>query len=178
MAKAVRLSPPLMFTFREAFRVKDARAREDKRDPHGARVLATRRSLRAAVTEPQLRAQLSRDLETLLNTTNFASTVDLTGFDAVRRSIVNFGVPDIVHRTIEDSGTDNIAGEIETAVTTYEPRMLRNTVRVRRDDAADLGAHEIRFIVTGDMACDPVATPIQFVADLEVVSGKLAVEKK
>ena len=176
--RGMRLSPPLMFAFREAFRVKDARTREQRREQDSERVVATRRSVRASVSEPQLRAQLSRDLDTLLNTTNLASAIDLEPFPAVACSIVNFGIPDIVHRTIEDAGTDQVAEEIERAVTTFEPRLIRHTVKVRRDMTVDLGAHEIRFVVSGDMACDPVAVPIQFVADLEVVSGKLAVEKR
>lgn len=177
-AKGVRLSPPLMFAFREANRAGDSRQHMDERDTGGDRVLATRRSLRAAVSENQLRAQLARDLDNLLNTTNFESANDLGPCDHVRRSIVNYGLPDIVHRTIEEAGTEFVADEILTAVVTYEPRLIRKSVRVIRDTNVDPGANNIRFLVSGEMSCDPVAVPVQFVADLEVVSGKLAVNKR
>lgn len=178
VAKGVRLSPPLMFAFREAHRENDSSKRIDDRDEGGDRVLSTRRSLRAAVSENQLRMQLSRDLDSLLNTTNFESAVDLGSLSFVRSSIVNYGIPDIVHRTIEDVGTEFVADEIQTAVTTYEPRLIRRSVKVTRDDSVDPGANNIRFLVSGEMSCDPVAVPVQFVADLEVVSGKLAVSKR
>ena len=176
--KATRLSPPLMFAFREAFRVKDSKVSINERDADGKRVLATRRSLRASVSEVELRAQLARDLDTLMNTTNLESALPLGYCTHVRRSIANFGIPDIVHRTIEENDTEFITGEIETAVTTFEPRLIRKTVRVKRDHSVDPGAHNLRFVVHGEMSCDPVAVPVQFVADLEIVSGKMTVSRR
>jgi len=167
-----------MFAFRESFRMKDSRQRVDERDEAGDRVISTKRSLRAAVSEGQLRGELARDLDNLLNTTNLESALDLGYCDHVRSSIANYGIPDIVHRTIEDVGTEFVADEIQTAVVTFEPRLIRRTVKVRRDETVDEGANNIRFLVSGEMSCDPVAVPVQFVADLEVVTGKLAVIKR
>lgn len=174
-SKTDRLSPPVMFAFREAHQEKDARKALDLRDEAGVRVIAGRRSVKTAVTETQLRAQLSRDLNTLLNTVNLDSAYDLSGLDRVRDSILNFGIPEISDRTIDEDRTADIVTEIETALSTFEPRLIRNTIKVRRDESVDPDSLRIRFIVTGDMSCDPVAVPVEFVADMEIDSGKLLV---
>ena len=176
--KGTRLSPPLMFAFRQAHKEKDARKKLDSRDEAGTRVIATRRSLKASVNETQLRAQLSRDLDTLMNTTNMQSANDISDFPFVTRSIVNFGIPDIVNRTIDEVRTASIVDEIRTAIIVYEPRLIRKTISVARDDAIDVAELRIRFYVKGEMSCDPVAVPVEFVADLEVASGKLAITKR
>jgi type VI secretion system protein ImpF len=177
--KSTRLGLPLMFAFRDAHEAKDAKVAGPGRTkaPEG-RVVASRASLRASITEPQLRAELSRDLDALLNTTNLASAIDLSEHEEVRRSIVNFGLPDVVNRTIDENRANDIVDEIREAVATFEPRIIRKTLTVSRDDTIDAATLAIRFIVTGEMSCNPVAVPVQFIADLEVGTGKLGIRKR
>ena len=178
-SKPTRLSPPLMFAFRESFREKDARKAIDDRDKGGTRIVAQRRLMRTSVSEPQLRAQLGRDLDTLLNTVNFGSVEDLSDMPHVRGSIVNFGLPDIVNRTIDEARIEQIVDEIATAVMNFEPRLVRRSIRVRREESGDDEASlNLRYVVSGDMSCDPVSIPVEFLADLEVDSGKMTVAKK
>jgi type VI secretion system protein ImpF len=172
-SKSDRLSPPLMFAFREAHREKDARKQIDLRDESGVRILAGRRTIRGSITESQLRAQLAIDLTALMNTVNLHTTLDLAPFPDVRVSILNFGIPEISNRTIDEYRTADIVTEIETALLTYEPRLIPNTIQVARDETIDESTLGIRFIVTGEMACDPVAVPVHFVADLEIDTGKV-----
>src|SRR3954451_8979360 len=104
--KRDRLSPPLMLAFRSAHEARDARKKLNLRDEFGERVIAGRRSAgRFPISETLLRREVSHDLETLLNTIALESTLDLSDRDCVRRSILNYGFPDIVHRSI-DEGTD------------------------------------------------------------------------
>ena len=51
--------------------------------------------------------------------------------------------------------------------------------RVRREESGDDEASlNLRYVVSGDMSCDPVSIPVEFLADLEVDSGKMTVAKK
>jgi len=177
--KTTRLGLPLMFAFRDAHAQKDAKMLRTSRGKVAeGRVVASRASLNASITEPQLRAELARDLDSLLNTTNLGAVIDLSEHDEVRRSIVNFGLPDIVNRTIDESRTNDIVGEIKEAVTLYEPRIIARTIRVQRDMSIDPATLAVRFIVNGEMACNPVAVPVEFIADLEVGTGKLGIRKR
>jgi type VI secretion system protein ImpF len=128
-----RLSPPLMYAFRGAHQARDAKVKLDLRDEAGERVIAGRRTaVRTAITEPTLRREVARDLDSLMNTIAMESSEDLEPFDHVRKSILNFGLPDIAHRTIDELGVDDIAEEIRSALVRYEPRLIRETIRVAK----------------------------------------------
>lgn len=176
--KKTRLSPPLMFAFRDAHRSRDSRLSVGQSSSSGTEVLSSRKSVRIGISETQLRGELTRDLDMLMNTTNLGSTIDLSAAPEVERSIVNYGLPDIVNRTIDENRVDNIVDEIKAAIFAFEPRLIAGTLGVARDELADAGVLAIRFNVTGEMSCDPVAVPVQFVADLEVGSGKLSIKKR
>lgn len=177
-SKSDRLSPPLMFAFREAHRARDAKKQLDVRDETGVRVIAGRRSLRASVTERQLRTQLSKDLDALMNTVNLGSAVNIEGLEHVTCSILNYGLPEISNRSIDEMGNSAIVEEIRTALLSFEPRLLRESVRVSRDQSVDIATLNMRYVVSAEMACDPIAVPVEFVADLEISSGKLMISKQ
>src|SRR6266699_6065785 len=102
-----RLSPPLMHVFRSAHEAKDAKKTIELRNEHGERVLAGL-SLRPrqVITEPGLRREVGRDVDNLLNSIALESTIDMTDAPFARNSIVNFGIPDIAHRTIDEAAVD------------------------------------------------------------------------
>jgi type VI secretion system protein ImpF len=80
---------------------------------------------------------------------------------------LNFGLPDLVHRSIDETGVEDIKGEIEVAMMTYEPRMVRDSVHAARDTKIDPAELKVRFVVQAELRCDPVDVPIEFIADLD-----------
>jgi len=117
IGKKERLSPPLMHAFRSAFEARDSRKKLDLRDESGERMIATRRTAaRVAITEPTLRREVSRDLDALMNTIALESTQDLRSSEHVRKSILNFGFPDIAHRSIDEISVNDVSHEIRGSV--------------------------------------------------------------
>jgi type VI secretion system protein ImpF len=176
--KKDRLSPPLMFAFRSAHAARDAKKKIDLRDEAGERIIASRRTTgRSPITENTLRKEVGRDLESLMNTISFESSEDLGSFDHVRKSILNYGLPDITHRTIDEVGVGDVVQELKTALLQYEPRLMPQSIQVARDTS--LSAHElkVRFVVRADLCCEPVNVPVEFVADIELDSGKIQVDR-
>lgn len=172
-----RLSPPLMHVFRAAHQAKDAKIALDIRNEAGERILASRRlRARQVVTESVLRQEVSRDLDALLNTVAMESTIDLKDLPLVRKSILNFGIPDVAHRTIDESGLTEIPDEIRAAIINYEPRLAKGTVQVERDMSVDAAELRVRFIVRADLTCDPVNVPVEFVADV-LDTGKIFIKR-
>ena len=171
-----RLSPPLMFVFRAAHAARDGKAggSDAKRGAGGAR---SRQSQRVAVTEQTLRREVARDLETLMNCVSMDSTIDLTDFPAVRKSILNFGFPDIAHRTIDELAVSDLDAEIEGVLKLYEPRLLTTSLRVTRDKRVRTDELKIRYIVHADLTCEPLNVPLQFVADVDATSGKIQIQR-
>jgi type VI secretion system protein ImpF len=122
-----------------------------------------------------LQEEVVRDLVILLNTTNLESTVDLEGHESVRRSILNYGIPDIAHRTIDELGVADIAAEIEQALMQFEPRLARESLRVERDLHAETSELKLRFLVRADLLSDPLNVPVEFFAEVQADSGKIVV---
>jgi type VI secretion system protein ImpF len=172
--KKNRLSPPLMYAFRGAHEARDAKTKLDLRDEAGERVIAGRRTaVRTAITEPTLRREVARDLDSLMNTIAMESSENLERFAYVRKSILNFGLPDIAHRSIDDVGVQDIAEEIRAALIHYEPRLIPETIRVRKASEIDEAELKVRFVVRADLLCEPLNVPVEFVADLELDSGSI-----
>lgn len=174
--KKDRLSPPLIFAFRSAHEARDAKKKHDLRDESGERVLSSRRTAaRAAITESMLRREVARDLDSLVNTIALESSEDLEPFEYARRSIINHGLPDIAHRSIDEISVNDVGHEIVNALMNFEPRLVKETVKVRRDEEVeDL---RVRFVVRADLACYPLHVPIEFIADVEVDTGKIMISR-
>lgn len=171
-----KTSVPLMHAFRAAFEAHDAKVRADLRDDAGERVIAARRSrARGAIGELTLRREVARDLESLLNTVSLASSLDLSDAPEVARSILNFGLPDLVHLSIDDQRVDGIGKDLAEALRTFEPRLAPDSVSVTRDSSASVAGLALRFMVRADLVSDPVNVPLEFVADVELDSGKIRV---
>lgn len=173
-----RLAPPLMYAFRSAHAARDATTKIDQRDEAGERVIAGRRTAgRSPITESMLRREVAHDLEALMNTVALESADDLSDFEGVRKSILNFGLPDIVHRTIDEASVDDVNTEIETVLKHFEPRLAPDTVHAVRDKAVDKAELKVRFVVQADLRCEPVNVPVEFVADVDVDGNAIQINR-
>lgn len=166
-----------MQVFRTAHEAKDAKQKIDQRNEAGDRVIASRRlRARQVITESMLRREVSRDLDALLNTVALEATVDMENAPNVRKSILNFGLPDIALHTIDETAVDEIPDEIRTAIVNFEPRIAADSLRITRDKQVDPVELKIRFVIRGELVCHPVHVPVEFVADI-VESGKIVVNR-
>lgn len=166
-----------MQVFRTAHEAKDAKLKIDQRNEAGDRLIASRRlRARQVITESTLRREVSRDLDALLNTVALQATIDMENAPNVRKSILNFGLPDIAIRTIDENGLDEIPGEIRTAIVNYEPRIAPDTLRIERDKELDPAELKIRFVIRGELVCHPVHVPVEFVADI-IEAGKVVINR-
>ncbi len=178
ISSKTRLSPPLMHVFRAAHEAKDAKKRTDVRSEGGDRTVVSRRlRVGQVITEPVLRREVTRDLETLLNAIALESTIDMSEAEYARKSILNFGLPDITHRTIDETGVDEIPDEIRAAIINFEPRLAAASIHVERDTSVDPVELKVRFIVRADLTCDPINVPVEFIADV-IDTGKILVNRR
>jgi type VI secretion system protein ImpF len=178
LKKDERLAPPLMFAFRAAHEKRDAKKTMDLRDASGQRVLASRRAAtRAPISETGLRREVNADIVDLLNTVNLNSALDLSEAPEVARSVLNFGFPDLSTRTIDEHRVLEISREIEQALMTFEPRLAGNTLSVGRNPLIDAEALRIKFFIKADLRAEPLDVPVEFVAEVELDSGKIRVDR-
>jgi type VI secretion system protein ImpF len=179
LSKNDRLAPPLMYAFRAAHEKRDAKQKLDLRDEGGDRVIAARRvTTRGPISESGLRREVMTDLAGLLNSTNLDSAEDLSSAPAVRKSILNYGFPDLASRTLDENGVHDIAREIEIALADFEPRLARQSIQARRDTTIGADELKVRFVVKADLRARPVNVPVEFIAEVEVDSGKIKIDRK
>ena len=173
-----RLAPPLMYAFRTAHEKRDAKQNLDLRDEGGERVIAARRvTTRGPISESGLRREVMTDLVGLLNSTNLDSAEDLSSTPAVKQSILNFGFPDLASRTPFSSSVRAVAREIEIALSDFEPRLARQSIHASRDMTIGADELRVRFVVKADLRARPVNVPVEFIAEVELDSGKIKIDR-
>jgi type VI secretion system protein ImpF len=170
---ANRFQIPVMFAFRDAFDAKDARRRIEERR-NGEKVISGRGSLkRRGADETVLKRNLAVDLLALVNTIDLGSAIDLEEFEHVGRSVLNFGLRDVAHLTSQEVGVETIARGLSAALVNHEPRLDPETLQVARDQDFDEVNQRIRYTVSAEMSCTPLDIPIEFVAEVDIGSGKV-----
>jgi type VI secretion system protein ImpF len=153
VTRKTRLAPPLMHVFRAAHAAKDAAKKIDMRTESGERTIAGRRlPARQVITESELRRDVVQDLAALLNTVAMESTVDLSEAEEIRKSILNFGLPDISNCTIDAAGMRELPEQIRRVIVNYEPRLAGASLSVERDMSVNADELRVRFIVRADIA--------------------------
>jgi len=166
-----------MQAFRAAHRSRDAKAPADIREG-GERVLSSRRmSSRAPISESELRKIVIADVGALLNTVNFDSAQDLSETPEVIKSVLNFGFPDLARLSIDENAVLRVAQELEQALREFEPRLVRGSIAARRDDTVSPDELRVRFLVSAALRMHPVDVPVQFVAEVELDSGKIRIDR-
>jgi type VI secretion system protein ImpF len=172
-----RLAPPLMHAFRAAHRERDAAVPVDIRED-GERVLAPRRvTTRAPISEAELRRLVGSDISALLNTVNLDSAADLANAPEVRKSILNFGFPDLASLSIDENKVFGVAKQLETVLRDFEPRLAAQSIKIRRDETVSAEELRVRFLVSAELRAEPVDVPVEFIAELELDSGKIKIDR-
>lgn len=176
LPKTSRMRAPLMSVFRNAHAERDSKRQLDLRDEHGERIVAGRRSKgRSEISEQTLQRAVAGDIETLLNAVHLDATVDLSDFPAVQRSVLNYGMADVAHRSLQDWGVNEVSAELKEALLNFEPRLISDSIAVERDLGIDDAELRVRFVVRADLACEPLNIPVQFIAELERESGQVTI---
>lgn len=180
--KSNRLSPPLIWAFRSAAERRDSRKPHEMREADdGQLTIASKKgSAAASITEAVLRQEVWHDIENLLNSVALESTEQaIARAPHARSSIINFGIPDMSHRSIDEllANDRGMERQIEAALRVFEPRLVPSSIRVRRDTAVDATALKVRFLVNADLVCRPVDIPVEFTADVDLVSCRFAISR-
>jgi len=169
---SAQFQAPLMSAFRDAYEARDAKEHVNK-VVDGERIIDGRQSRQRRGDEVALKRDLSIDLINLLNTIDLASVVDLKQFPYVSHSVLNYGMRDVTHLTSDEVGVDDIRDQLLTALRDHEPRINPDSVNVDKHVVADDVNQKVRFAVSGEMFFSPVDVAVEFVAELEVSSGKM-----
>ena len=140
----------------------DRQARVESRDK---RVLSMR-GLRRAVL---------RDLGWLLNTVGLGALQALDGHPLVSQSVLNFGLPDLAGKTASGLDRAALARRIRQAIWDFEPRILRDTVRVvaLAPGGAGMAPNQVAFEIHGELWGQPLPERLYVKTELDLELGEI-----
>jgi type VI secretion system protein ImpF len=120
-----------------------------------------------------LKAAVARDLEALLNTRREALDELPVELREVRRSLVNYGIPDLTHHAVANpDGREAIRQVLEASIATYETRLAGVRVFVEPPETA---GRRLRFRVDATLEVPPAREPVRFAAELQVSTRQYVV---
>ena len=124
----------------------------------------------------KLRECVLRDLSWLLNTVNMTTTEDLDNFPEVSHSVLNYGMPDLSGRTASSVDIHALERLMRQAIIDYEPRLLRNTVKVTLKLAeSQMNHNAMTFIIEGELWAQPVPLQMYMKTEIDLEMGSVTV---
>ena len=122
----------------------------------------------------ELKASVLRDLEWVLNTRRGVdSDVELT--PEVRRSVFNYGLPDIGSMGTASPDTHRLLVEnVEETVELFEPRL--SNVRTTLAEAQGPGQQELHILIEATLEMDPSPEQVAFDTVIDVSTGRFSLE--
>ncbi|MCE6982396.1 type VI secretion system baseplate subunit TssE, partial [Pseudomonas frederiksbergensis] len=108
----------------------------------------------------QLKASVLRDLTWLLNTTSLLDAAATLNTQA-GNSVVNYGLPALAGNSASNIDISALESIIYQAIATFEPRILRSSLRVRAQVApGEMNHNALSFEIEGDLWAQPAALPL------------------
>jgi type VI secretion system protein ImpF len=107
----------------------------------------------------QVKVAVGRDLENLLNTKNYVSSL-CSEYRELNSSVFVYGMPDFTSANPKSpSVRHKLRRELEKAIAQFEPRLRNVIVRV---DEQGPGERNLRFKINALLYLDPASEPVTF----------------
>lgn len=124
----------------------------------------------------QIRESVRRDLAALLNSVHLAALVDLERYPEAARSVINFGIPDLAGHTASSVDVAKLEQLLRQAIWDFEPRLIRNSVKVRMIANDNLNKHNsMQFIIEAELWAQPVPLQLFLKSQIDLEDGNVMV---
>jgi len=130
------------------------------------------------LSHQQYKEAVIRDLSWLLNTVSLDSTVDLSHYPEIKRSVLNFGMPDISGHTSSSINTHRLQKAIERVIYEFEPRIIPNTLEVKvRSDSSKMAHNSLVFEIEGVVFGQPMPFSVRLRSELDLECCEFAIDE-
>ena len=124
----------------------------------------------------KLKQSVMRDLEWLLNTGCLETTQDLDDYPQVKKSVLNYGLPDLSGTTASNVDSTTLERMLRQAIINFEPRILANSLKVR---VANRDKHNnIIFEIEGELWSQPTPERLYLKTILDLELGSVEVKSE
>lgn len=125
-----------------------------------------------AISMRRLRQMVLRDLASLLNTTNLATTEDLAPYPEVERSVLNYGLSELSGHLVSGMDLNRLERMVRQAVQNFEPRILPQTVKVRSiRDTGKESHNRLIFEIEGQLWAVPTPSHMLIKTQIDLEEG-------
>lgn len=126
----------------------------------------------------RLREVVLRDLAWLLNTTSMEAGQDLGDYPEVTRSVLNYGMPDLSGMTVSGTDVTVLERALTRAIAEFEPRILRNTLKVRLEvNESQMNHNAMTFLIEGELWAQPVPLRLFLRTEIDLDIGDVRVSE-
>lgn len=126
----------------------------------------------------KLRAAVLRDLAWLMNTCDLESAQDLDDYPEVKKSVINYGVPDMTGKTISGMDVAEIQMAVRRAILEFEPRILANTLVIRGTKDSESPMHNaLTFDIEGELWARPYPERLYLRSELDLETGTVNIHE-
>lgn len=133
---------------------------------------------RRVLSPQRLKAAVLRDLGWLLNTGNLDTVRDLTEFPEVRKSVVNFGMPDLSGQTVAGADANELERGVRQAIIDFEPRIDPKSLHVAVGvDKDKMNRLSMTFVIEGDLWAEPMPVPLYLKTAVDLETGDVVVSE-
>lgn len=131
------------------------------------------------MSKSQFRRSVLRDLAWLMNATHAESEIDFEGFDAARQSVINYGLPSMSGKRLSELDWPNLEASLRDAITTFEPRILPETLEVKAVRSENAMDHHnlVAFEIRGLLWSEPYPIELLLRSQIDLESGQVVVSE-
>jgi len=128
------------------------------------------------ISPAKLRDSVLRDLGWLLNCTHLAALEDLSDTPEVARSVLNFGLPDLAGHTTTSVDVPKLESLLRQAIWDFEPRLLRNSVKVRLiKDENEMSHNSMSFAIEAVLWSQPIPLQLYLRTEIDLEDGDVRI---
>ena len=98
--------------------------------------------------------------------------IDLEEYPLIAGSVLNYGIPELSGNTASSIDLGAFESLLRQAIWDFEPRILRNSVKVRLDfDEGQMNHNALVFSIEGELWAESIPVHIYLRAELDLETG-------
>jgi type VI secretion system protein ImpF len=135
-------------------------------------------SSQQVLSQKQFKDAVIRDLGWLLNSVSMDSVFDLSAYPEVKKSVLNYGLPDISGHTASSIDTSALERRLRSAIYEFEPRFIQNSLKIKvRSAPAEMSHNSLVFEIEGVVFGQPMPFQVVLRSELDLECGKFNVKE-
>lgn len=129
-------------------------------------------SSRQSMNQRQFKEAVIRDVGWLLNSVALDVCLNLDDYPEVRRSVLNYGLPDMSGHSSSNVDVRMVETSIKKTIQLFEPRIIRNSLKVKIHSNPDEMSHNsLIFEIAGSVFGQPSPFQVVLKSELDLECG-------